>query len=91
MVSYGASPEMMAALWLADTILLDNATFLLWMRECPTPRFLQDGIRCFSRNDGSAVACGHNFGGQCNIPPLDEGMSYTQVSAGRYHTVLLPK
>ena len=82
----------MAALWLADTILLDNATFLLWMRECPTPRFLQDGItQCFSRNDGSAVACRQDVAGQCNIPPLDEGMSYTQVSAGWYHTVLLPK
>ena len=83
---------MMAALWLADTFLLDNATFLIWMRECPTPRFLQDGItQCFSRNDGSAVACRQDVAGQCNIPPLDEGMSYTQVSAGWYHTVLLPK
>ena len=83
---------MMVALWLADTILLDNATFLIWMRECPTPRFLQDGItQCFSRNDGSAVACRQDVAGQCNIPPLDEGMSYTQVSAGWYHTVLLPK
>ena len=81
----------MAAQSLADKMLPDNATLHLWMRECPTPRFLQDGItQCFSRNDGSAAACGHNFAGQCNIPPLDEGMSYTQVSAGSY-TVLLPK
>ena len=28
-------------------------------------------------------------GGQCNIPPLDEGMSYTQVSAGAGHSVIL--
>eukprot|EP00435_Cladocopium_sp_Y103_P058628 s1077_g20.t1 len=27
--------------------------------------------------------------GQCNIPALDEGMAYTQVSAGGGHTVLL--
>ena len=27
---------------------------------------------------------------QCDIPPLDEGVTYTQVSAGsQYHTVLL--
>ena len=41
------------------------------------------------RNDGTVVACGWNEVGQCNIPPLDEGMSYTQVSAGSSHTVLL--
>ena len=27
--------------------------------------------------------------GQCNIPPLDEGLKYTHVSAGESHTVLL--
>ena len=27
--------------------------------------------------------------GQCNIPALDEGLAYTQVSAGGLHTVLL--
>ena len=41
------------------------------------------------RNDGSAVACGKNNFGQGNIPPLHEGISYTQVSAGELHTVLL--
>ena len=41
------------------------------------------------RSDGNAVACGYNGSDQCNIPPLDEGMSYTQVSAGGDHTVLL--
>ncbi|CAK9116665.1 unnamed protein product [Durusdinium trenchii] len=41
------------------------------------------------RSDGSAVACGCNHDGQCNIPPLEEGMSYTQVFAGFSHTVLL--
>ena len=34
------------------------------------------------RSDGSAVACGRNEYGQCDIPPLEEGMCYTQVSAG---------
>jgi alpha-tubulin suppressor-like RCC1 family protein len=41
------------------------------------------------RSDGVAVACGRNNQGQCNIPPLDEGLSYSSVSAGYDHTVLL--
>ena len=41
------------------------------------------------RSDGVAVACGRNSQGQCNIPPLDEGLSYSHVSAGYDHTVLL--
>ena len=46
-------------------------------------------------SNGTAVACGYNEWGQCNIPPLDEGMSYshtpsyTEFSAGGIHTVLL--
>jgi len=46
-------------------------------------------------SDGSAVAFGDNRFGQCDIPPLEEGISYTQVSAGLVgwqgasHTVLL--
>ena len=39
--------------------------------------------------DGSAVACGLNSDGQCNISPLDEGVSYTQLSTGSHHTVFL--
>ena len=41
------------------------------------------------RSDGEAVACGLNSAGQCSIPPLDEGISYCQVSGGDKHTVLL--
>ena len=41
------------------------------------------------RSDGRAVACGRNSDGQCNIPPLFRGLSYSQVSAGGKHTVLL--
>eukprot|EP00435_Cladocopium_sp_Y103_P050347 s1162_g15.t1 len=41
------------------------------------------------RSDGCAVACGRNGDGQCSIPPLHEGVTYTQVSAGGLHTVLL--
>ena len=41
------------------------------------------------RSDGSAVTCGSNKTGQCDIPPLEEGMCYSQVSAGHDHSVLL--
>ncbi|CAK0885981.1 unnamed protein product [Prorocentrum cordatum] len=39
--------------------------------------------------DGTAAACGSNRSGQCDIPPLAEGQTYTQVAAGGYHTALL--
>ena len=41
------------------------------------------------QSDGCAVAFGMNTHTQCNIPLLDEGTSYTQVSAGWFHTVFL--
>lgn len=41
------------------------------------------------RSDGNAVACGSNYFGQCSIPCLDKGVTYSGVSAGGSHTVLL--
>ncbi|CAK0790759.1 unnamed protein product [Prorocentrum cordatum] len=41
------------------------------------------------RSDGTAVAFGSNDRGQCAVPALDGGLSYTQVAAGWAHTVLL--
>ena len=41
------------------------------------------------RSDGTAVACGVNHVGQCNIPELVEGVTYTHVDTGTDHTVLL--
>jgi alpha-tubulin suppressor-like RCC1 family protein len=35
------------------------------------------------------VACGENPEGQCDIPALAEGQTYTQAAAGFAHTVLL--
>ena len=32
------------------------------------------------RSDGCAVACGWNYDGQCSLPPLDKGVTYSQVS-----------
>ena len=41
------------------------------------------------RSDGAAVACGDNCLGQCNIPGLVDGVTYTHVDTGTDHTVLL--
>merc|ERR1712241_1088319 len=38
---------------------------------------------------GTAVACGDDSQGQCRIPALADGASYTQVAAGGWRTVLL--
>ena len=40
------------------------------------------------RGDGTNTACGSNEVGQCRIPPLSEGITYTAVAAGSEHTVL---
>ena len=37
----------------------------------------------------TAVACGQSRYGQCNLPALDEGLTYTQVVARDSHTLLL--
>ncbi|CAK0799053.1 unnamed protein product [Prorocentrum cordatum] len=39
--------------------------------------------------DGTAVACGGNHVGQCDLQALPAGLTYTQVAAGERHTVLL--
>ncbi|CAK0789542.1 unnamed protein product [Prorocentrum cordatum] len=41
------------------------------------------------RSDGVAVAVGARSWGQCDIPALDEGLTYTQIAAGGTHTLLL--
>ena len=41
------------------------------------------------RSDGGVSAFGCNANGQCEFPPLERGMWYTQVSAGFDHTALL--
>eukprot|EP00959_Pyramimonas_sp_CCMP1952_P239032 4995528-Pyramimonas_sp.AAC.1 len=42
------------------------------------------------RSDGTALACGHNDVGQCDVPALGGGgLTYTQAAAGYAHTVLL--
>ena len=54
------------------------------------PGFSAGGYHtAFLRSDGAVVACSCNDGCQCDIPPLDEGISYVQVSTGTHHTLLL--
>ena len=43
----------------------------------------------FLRSDGRAVGRGDNDDGQCDLPTLEDGVTYAQVSAGVYHTMLL--
>ena len=47
------------------------------------------GHTVYLRDNGHVVASGHNSCGQCDIPTLNNGTLYTQVSAGSHHTVLL--
>ena len=47
------------------------------------------GYTMLLRNDGTAFACGLNDVGQCNIPWLEEGVTYKAISAGFKHSVLL--
>ena len=44
---------------------------------------------CFICSDGRAVACGENSFDQNNLLVLEEGVTYTQVSAGGDHTALM--
>ena len=39
------------------------------------------------RSDGSVVAWGDNYYGQCNVPALPVGLTYVEVAAGGTHTV----
>ncbi|CAK0895835.1 unnamed protein product, partial [Prorocentrum cordatum] len=41
------------------------------------------------RIDGTVAACGQNAHGQCDVPALEVGVTYTHVAAGWLHTVLL--
>ena len=41
------------------------------------------------KSDGAAVACGRNYEGQCNIPPLKENLSYVRGLAGPRNRVVV--
>ena len=41
------------------------------------------------RSDGQAIAFGYNIDGRCDVPVLENGITYSAVSAAYAHTVLL--
>jgi hypothetical protein len=41
------------------------------------------------RSDGTAVACGSDYCGECELPGAGGSLTYTQASAGFGHTVLV--
>ena len=80
----------MAKLLRAAATTMGSARFRLWLKDSHTSRCLRGGDHTvLLRSDCSAVACGMNDDGECNVPQLDGEVSYLQVSAGICHTVLL--
>ena len=63
--------EVMAMLWPADWTYLDLAPFPPW-DEGVSYTQVSAGVdlTVLLRSDGRAIACGNNFFGQCNVPPL---------------------
>ena len=41
------------------------------------------------RSDGTVAAVGKNDYGECDMPEVEQGMTYTQVACGAFETVLL--
>ena len=68
-----------------------SADDILWPRSDPKAALLGLGDKhtVLLRSNGTVVACGANDAGQCDIPELPSGLSYTQVSAGAEFTALL--
>ena len=64
-----------------------SAVFRIYSWSCGLQG--EAGHSVLLRSDGTAVACGDNRLGQCNIPDLVEGVTYTHVDTGTDHTVLL--
>ena len=75
---------------------------ILWILRVPvsaTSRMCQEGRlthRCplevctaLLGSDGRATSCGYNGFGECSIPYLSDGVTYSQVSARDAHTALL--
>jgi len=41
------------------------------------------------RSDGSVVAWGNNFNGQCDVPDLPLGLTYIEIAAGYWHSLAM--
>ena len=80
----------MAVLSPSAKIEIDDATSHPWTREWHTPRFLPAClIQCFSGAMAVLLPLEIAIDGRCNIPPLDEGLAYTKISAGATHNTVL--
>ena len=47
------------------------------------------GHRLARRSDGTLVAWGANWSGQCNVPALPPGLTYVQAAVGQKHSLAL--
>ena len=80
----------MALLWLAETMVMDNAAFHLWTPVLYNYTQVSAGEKhtVLLRSDGCAVACGINNVGQCDISQLGPGKSYISDLRSSEHLVL---
>ena len=73
-----------------ETMNLDNVWYRQWYRSF---RFLRaSSIPYCSKKQATSLNVetdSMDNAWQCDVPPLDEGISYTQVSAGGMHSVFL--
>lgn len=68
--------EVMATLLLGEVVIPADAAFCDWLARNMSYSQVSAGQNhtMLLRSDGNAVACGCNVFGQCNIPPLEEGI-----------------
>jgi len=82
----------MAKPFVVERTATDNATFQFCSRVRPISRFLLGFTQCFSAMMAVCYlveAPMTSYDQQHRIPPLEDGVAYTQVAAGGIHTVLL--
>ena len=65
-----------------DSVRISCRSVVLRIYSCSCCLTGKVGHSVFVRSDGSAVAWGCNRVGQCNIPDLVEGVTYTQGPTG---------
>jgi hypothetical protein len=82
----------MAKPFVVERTATDNATFQFCLRVRPISRFLLGFTQCFSAMMAVCYlveAPMTSYDQQHRIPPLEDGVAYTQVAAGGIHSVLL--
>jgi hypothetical protein len=75
-----------------------DGSIVTWGIMAPAAPQLPPGVTCQAVaagwthllalcSDGSVVAAGPNYLGECNVPALPPGLRYVAVSAGEYHSL----